>query len=66
MRSNVIYSFAAVFAVFAQFAAIFAVFTLSIPAIADQPAGATAALSATQDRNVRGVEELIVEVRRPL
>jgi hypothetical protein len=66
MRSNVIYSFAAVFAVLAQFAAIFAAFTLSIPAIADQPPSVTAPSSATADRNVRGVGELIVEVRRPL
>jgi hypothetical protein len=66
VRSNIVCSFVAVFAVLAQFAAVMAAFTLSVPAIADQPAGATAAISVTQERSVRGVEDLIVEVRRPL
>jgi hypothetical protein len=66
MRSNIIYSFAAVFAAFAHFAAVFAVLTLPVPAIADQPAGAMATVSVTQERSVREVEGVIVEVRRPL
>jgi hypothetical protein len=66
VRSNIVYSFVAVFAAFAQLAAVMAAFTLSVPAIANQPAGATAAVSVAQERSVRGVEDLIVEVRRPL
>jgi hypothetical protein len=66
VRSNIVYSFVAVFAVFAQFAVVMAAFTLSVPAIANQPARATAAVSVTQERSVPGIEEVIVEVRRPL
>jgi hypothetical protein len=66
MRTNVIYSFAAVFVAFAYFTAVFAAFTLPVQAIADQPAGAIATVSATQERSFRGVDEVIVEVRRPL
>ena len=66
MRSNIVYSFVAVFAAFVQFAAVMAAFTLSVPAIANQPAGAAATVSVTQESNVRGLEDVIVEVRRPL
>jgi hypothetical protein len=61
MHSNVICSFAAVFAAFMQFAIVFAVFAQPLPAIAGQPAGAMATLSAT-----RGVLQVIVEARRAI
>jgi hypothetical protein len=64
MRSNIIYTFAAVFAAFSQFAAVFAAFALPVPAIADQPAGAIGTVSVTQEQSVRGVVEVIVEGRR--
>ena len=63
MRSNIVYSFAAAFAVFMQFAAIFVAFALPVPATADQPAGPTATVSATQ---VYEVPEVIVESRRAI
>ena len=66
MRSNIISSFGAVFAAFLQFAAVFAVFGQPVSAIADQPAGAMTTLSATQKHGVRGVLEVIVEVRRAI
>jgi hypothetical protein len=66
MRSNVICSFAAVFAAFAHFAAVFVVFTLSVPAIADQPARAVATVPVTHERSVRGVAEVIVEARQAI
>lgn len=66
MRSNVIYSFAAVFAAFALFSAVSAAFSLPVPAIADQLAAVTTTVSMAQERSVRGVGELIVEARRPL
>ena len=66
MRSNVIYSLAAVFVAMAHFAAVFAAFTLPAAANADQPAGAIATVSATQDPSARALEALIVEVRRPI
>jgi hypothetical protein len=62
VRSNIVYSFVAVLAALVQFAAVTAAFTVSVPAIANQPAGATATVSVTQER----VEDVIVEVRRPL
>jgi hypothetical protein len=61
MRSNVICSFAAVFAAFMQFATVFAVFAQPLPAIAGQAAGAMATLSAT-----RGVLQVTVEARRAI
>jgi hypothetical protein len=66
MRSNVICSFAAVFAAFTQFAAVFAAFALPVPATADQPTGAMGKVSVTQEQNVREVAEVIVEVRRAI
>ncbi len=66
MRSNILSSFAAVFAAFTQFAAVFAVFAQPVPAIADQPTGAMATLSVTQDQSGRGVLEVIVQVRRAI
>jgi hypothetical protein len=66
VRNNIVYTFVAVFAVVAQFAVVLTAFTLSVPAIANQPAGATATVSVTQEHNVRGIEDVIVEVRRPL
>jgi hypothetical protein len=65
MRSNIVYSFAAVFAAFAQFAAVFVAFALPVPATADQPAGATA-IPPTHEQSVRGVLEVIVESHRAL
>jgi hypothetical protein len=65
VRSNIIYSLAAVFAALAHFAAVSAAFTLPVAAVAGQPAG-VATVSVTQERSVRGVEEVIVEARRPL
>jgi hypothetical protein len=64
MRSNIFYSFAAVFAVFMQFAAVFVAFALPVPATADQPSGAMATVS--QEQSAREVAEVIVEVRRPI
>jgi len=61
MRSNVICSIAAVFAAFMQFSTVFAVFAQPLPAIAGQPAGAMATLSAT-----RGLLQVIVEARRAI
>ncbi len=66
MRSNVIYSFAAVFAAFVLFSAVSAAFSLPVPALADQLAAVTPAVSMAQERGARGVQELIVEARRPL
>jgi hypothetical protein len=66
MRSNVICSFAAVFAAFMQFSAVFVAFALPLPATADQPAGAIATVSVTQEQGVREVAEVIVEVRRAI
>jgi hypothetical protein len=66
VRSNIVYSFVAVFAALLQFAAVTAAFTVAVPAIANQPAGATAAVSVTQELNVRGIEDVVVEVPRPL
>jgi len=64
MRSNIVYSFAAAFAVFMQFAAIFVAFALPVPATADQPSGAMATVS--QEHSVRGVLEVIVESHRAI
>jgi hypothetical protein len=66
MRSNIICSFAAIFAAFTQFAAVFVAFTLPVPATADQPAAAIATVSVTQDQSAREVAEVIVEVRRAI
>jgi len=66
MRSNIVCSFAAIFAAFAQFAAVFVAFALPVPATADQPAGAMATISVTQEQGVREVAEVIVEVRRAI
>lgn len=66
MRSNVIYTLAAMFAAFAQLAAVSAAFTMPASASADQPVSAMAAVSVAQERNLRAVDELIIEVRRPL
>jgi hypothetical protein len=66
MRSNIICSFAAVFAVFAQFAAVFVAFALPVPATADQPAGAMATIPVTQAQSARGTLEVIVESHRAI
>jgi hypothetical protein len=66
MRSNVICSFAAIFATFTQFAAVFVAFALPLPATADQPAGAIATVSVTREQGVREVAEVVVEVRRAI
>jgi hypothetical protein len=61
MRSNIICSFAAVFAVLTQFSAVFVAFAL--PATADQPA---TTISITQEQAGRGLGEVVVEVRRAI
>jgi hypothetical protein len=61
MRSNIICSFAAVFAAFMQFATVFAVFAQPLPAIAGQPKGAMATLSVAH-----GVLQVTVEARRAI
>ncbi len=66
MRSNIVCSFAAVFAVFAQFAAVFVAFALPVPATADQPTGAMATIPVTQEQSVRGALEVIVESHRAI
>ncbi|HEY4445865.1 MAG TPA: hypothetical protein VGN30_16405 [Steroidobacteraceae bacterium] len=66
MRNNIICSFAAVLAAFTQLAAVLVAFALPLPATADQPAGAIATVSVTQDQGVREVAEVIVEVRRAI
>ena len=66
MRSNILCLFVSVFAAFTQFAAVFVAFALPIPATADQPAGAVATISITQEHSVLGVPEVIVEVRRAI
>jgi hypothetical protein len=66
MRSNILYLFASVFAAFTQFTAVFVAFALPIPATPDQPAGAMATISITQEQSVLGVPEVIVEVRRAI
>jgi hypothetical protein len=66
MRSNIVCSFAAVFAAFAQFAAVFFAFALPVPATADQPAGAMATIPVTQEQSVRGALEVIVESHRAI
>jgi hypothetical protein len=63
MRSNIICSFAAVFAVLTQFSAVFVAFALPVPATADQPA---TTISITQEQGGRGLGEVIVEVRRAI
>jgi hypothetical protein len=66
MRSNVIYSFAAVFAAFVLFSAVSAAFSSPVPALADQLEAATTAVTLAQEQSARGVQELTVEARRPL
>ena len=67
MRSNIMYTLAAVFAALTQFAVLFAAFALPVPAIADQAAGAIGTASVTQEQSVRGVvDEVIVEGRRAI
>jgi len=66
MRNNIICSFAAVFAAFAQFTAVFATFALPVASIAGQPAGAMATDSVTREQGIRGVAEVIVEVRQAI
>jgi hypothetical protein len=56
MRSNIFYSFAAVFVAFA----------LPIPATADQAPGTISTVSAAQELGVREVPAVIVEVKRAI
>jgi hypothetical protein len=65
VRSNIISSLAAMFVAFAHFAAVSAAFSLPVSPLADQPA-VTAMVASAQSQSVPGVDELIVEVRRPL
>ena len=66
MRSNIVYSFATVFAAFTLFAAVFVAFALPVPATADQPAGAMATIPVTQEHSVPEVLEVIVESHRAI
>ena len=66
MRSNIVCSFAAAFAAFAQFAAVFVAFALPVSATADQPAGAMATIPVIQEQSVRGALEVIVESHRAI
>jgi hypothetical protein len=66
MRSNILYLFASIFAAFTQFTAVFVAFSLPVPATAEQPTGPVATISVTQEQSVRGVPEVIVEVRRAI
>ena len=66
MRSNIVCSFAAIFAAFAQFAAVFVAFALPVAATADQPAGTMATIPVTQEKTVRGALEVIVESHRAI
>ena len=66
MRSTIVCSFAAVFAVFAQFAAVFVAFAVPVPATADQAAGAMATIPVTQEQNDRGALEVVVEGHRAI
>jgi hypothetical protein len=63
MRSNIMYSFAAVFATFVQFMAVYATFALPSASIAGQPAGAMPAQSITQEQRIA---EVIVEGRHAI
>jgi hypothetical protein len=66
MRNNIICSLAAVLAAFAQFMAVFATFALPVASIAGQPAGAVATDWVTRQQSIRGVAEVIVEVRHAI
>ena len=66
MRSDIIHSFAAVLAVFAQVAAIFAVFGLPVAATADRSAEAMPTSSGAHERDAREITEVIVKVRRAI
>jgi hypothetical protein len=66
MRSNIIHSIAAVLAVFTQLAAVFLVFGLPAATTANHPMGAVAAGSPTHEQDVRGLAEVVVEVRRAI
>jgi hypothetical protein len=66
MRSYIMYSFAAVFATFAQFMAIFVTFALPGASIVGQPAGAMPAQSITQEQRIVGIAEVIVEGRHAI
>jgi hypothetical protein len=66
MRSNIMYSFAAVFATFAQFMAVFATFALPAASIVGQPAGARPMQSVAQEQRMFGLAEVIVEGRHAI
>ncbi len=66
MRSNIIHSIAAVLAVFTQSAAVFLVFGQPAATTVNHPAGAVAAGSAVHEQDVRGIDEVIVNVRRAI
>jgi hypothetical protein len=65
MRSNIMYSLAAVFATFAQFMVVFATFALPVASMV-RPAGATQAQSITQEQRTLGIAEVIVEGRHAI
>jgi hypothetical protein len=66
VRSNIMYSFAAVIATFAQFMAVFATFALPAASIVGQQAGAKATESVTQEQRIIGIAEVIVEGRHAI
>lgn len=66
MRSNIMYSFAAVFATFAQFMAVFATFAVPVASIVGQPAGAAPRGSVAQEQRFIGIAEVIVEGRHAI
>jgi hypothetical protein len=66
MRSNIMYSFAAVFATFAQFMAVFVTFALPAASIVGHPTGATPTDSIGQEQRIVGLAEVIVEGRQAI
>jgi hypothetical protein len=66
VRSNIMYSLAAVFATFAQFMALFATFGLPVASIVGRPAGATPTATVTQEQRMIGIAEVIVEGRHAI
>jgi hypothetical protein len=66
MRSNIICSFAAALAVFAQFSAIFATFSLPAASMAGQPAHVAAADSVSRAQSALGIAEVVVEARQAI
>jgi hypothetical protein len=60
------YSFAAIFATFAQFMAVFVTFAIPGASIVGRPAGTTPAPSITQEQRIVGIAEVVVEGRHAI